>query len=124
MIEACQMKEFENYQASTLSQGMVRRLTLGMALIGKPKLVILDNPLDGIDPECKLKLIETIQRYTKHCGLLLATRDVETAQLIGQKIAVLNQGSIVAIGSVGEIIASHGKGYYAEVHTDMDRIRE
>lgn len=39
---------------------MVRRLTLGMALIGKPKLVILDNPLDGVDPECKLKLIETI----------------------------------------------------------------
>lgn len=62
---------------------MVRRLTLAMALIGRPKLVILDNPLQGVDPDCKKKLIETILTYTENRALLVATRDVDTAQLLG-----------------------------------------
>ena len=124
MIEACCLKGWENVSTVTLSYGMVRRLTLGMALIGRPKLIVLDNPLRGIDPDCKIKLIETILQYSENRALLVATRDADTASILGQKIAILKEGSFVAIGSAGQIIENHGKGYFVEIHADMKKIRE
>lgn len=79
IIEACLLKGLENTKAESMSPGQIRRLTLGMALIGKPKFVVLDNPLLGTDPFSKHKLIKTIQDFTANSSLLLATNDVEVA---------------------------------------------
>jgi len=93
----------------------MRRLTLGMALIGRPPLVILDNPLAGVDPVNKRKLIKTILKWTEGRSLLMATRDVDEAELIGDKVAIMHQGKLLAVGSVGDIIETHGEGYTLEI---------
>ena len=54
----------------------MRRLTLGMALIGRPKLIVLDNPLHNVDPISKLELIKTIQHFSEDRTLIVATRDL------------------------------------------------
>ena len=102
-----------------MSCGLKRRLTLAMALIGRPKLVILDQPLAGVDPISRRKLIKTILNYTENSALLLATNDVEVAELLSDKIAVMDEGKFIAIGSVSEIIDCHGQGYSVEIEADM-----
>lgn len=108
MIQACDLAELKDCKAGDMSHGQMRRLTLGMALIGRPKLVILDNPLDGVDPVNKRKLIQTISLYTENQALLLVTRDANLAEAIGHRIAIISQGKFLAIGSVTEILQRHG----------------
>ena len=79
-----------------------------MALIGKPKIVILDNPLDNVDPISKLKLIQTIREYTKDSTLFLATHDCNIAELLCERIAIMRSGKIMAKGTCNEIIEKHG----------------
>ena len=61
-----------------------------MALIGRPKFVILDGPFSGVDPINKFKLMQTIFKYTKKSALLLATEDCNLAELICDKIAIMH----------------------------------
>ena len=75
-----------------------------MALIGRPRLLILDNPLAGVDPVIKKKLISTILKWTEGRSLLMATRDVDEADLIADKIAIMHHGKLLGVGSIGEII--------------------
>ena len=107
-------------KTKSLSQGQIRRLTLSMALIGRPKLVVLDNPLKDIDAGSKNKLIETILQYTRNRSLLVTTSDVHTAELLGDRIAIMSSGRILATGTSSEIIENHGKGYTVEVQADMN----
>lgn len=124
MITHCQLLGLHDTKAESLSNGLKRRLTLGMALIGRPKLVILDNPVDGIDPINKQKMIRTILHYTENCALVVATRDVSVAEQLGQKIAVMSQGKFAAIGSVGEIVQNHGKGFNLTIKIDKNKLFE
>lgn len=79
MIKDCQLSGKEHVKAGELSHGTLRRLTLGMALIGRPKLVVLNNALTGVDPLNKRKLIKTILKYTEGRSLIMSTKDVEVA---------------------------------------------
>lgn len=122
MIKDCQLSGMEHVKAGELSHGNLRRLTLGMALIGRPKLVVLNNPLNGVDPLNKRKLIKTILKYTEGRSLIMSTKDVEVAQLIGHRVGILNKGALAAIGTVGEILRNHGQGYSMELQVDMDKL--
>jgi len=95
-----------------------------MALIGRPKLVVLINPLSGVDPINKRKLINTILKYTEGRSLVLSTKDVEVAQLIGHKVGVLTQGGLAAIGSVAEILKNHCQGFNIELRVDTDSLEK
>jgi ABC-type multidrug transport system ATPase subunit len=94
-----------------------------MALIGKPPLVILSNPLAGVDPSNKRKLIKTIKTWTEGRSLLMSTMNVDEAELIGDKVAIMHQGKLLAVGSVGEIIETHGEGYTLEIQADCKRLK-
>lgn len=93
-----------------------------MALIGRPRLLILDNPLAGVDPVNKRKLINTILQWTEGRALLMSTRDVEEAELIADKLAIMHQGKLLAVGSVGKIIQTHCQGYTLEIQADIKKL--
>ena len=86
-----------------------------MALIGRPQLLILDNPLAGVDPITKKKLVKTILKWSEGRSLLMVTTDVEECELITDKVGIMHQGKLLAVGSVTEIIKTHGKGYTLEI---------
>ena len=75
-----------------------------MALIGRPQLLILDNPLAGVDPITKKKLIKTILKWSEGRSLLMVTRDVEECELLADKLGIMHQGRLLAVGSVSEVI--------------------
>ena len=108
IIDDCLLNGHEDIEAGNMSHGMLRRLTLAMALIGKPEFVVLDDPLQGIDPVTKHKLIGTIHEYTSASTLLLATSECDEAELLCDRIAIMHHGKFMAMGRPSQIIEQHG----------------
>jgi ABC-2 type transport system ATP-binding protein len=91
----------------TLSGGQRPRLDLGVALVGDPELLFLDEPTTGFDPAARRNAWETI-RSLRELGktILLTTHYIEEAAQLADRVAVLRQGEIVASGTPAELIAS------------------
>jgi ABC-2 type transport system ATP-binding protein len=91
----------------TLSGGQKRRLDLGIALVGDPELLFLDEPTTGFDPGARRAAWETI-RSLRSLGktILLTTHYIEEAQQLADRVAVLRLGEIVAAGTPGELTAA------------------
>jgi ABC-2 type transport system ATP-binding protein len=94
-------------KARTLSGGQQRRLDLGLALIGDPELLFLDEPTTGFDPGARRAAWETI-RSLRSLGktILLTTHYIEEAQRLADRVAVLRRGEIVASGTPAELTAA------------------
>jgi ABC-2 type transport system ATP-binding protein len=91
----------------TLSGGQKRRLDLGIALVGDPELLFLDEPTTGFDPGARRAAWETI-RSLRSLGktILLTTHYIEEAQQLADRVAVLRLGEIVAAGTPAELTAA------------------
>ena len=91
----------------TLSGGQKRRLDLGIALVGDPELLFLDEPTTGFDPGARRAAWETI-RSLRSLGktILLTTHYIEEAQQLADRVAVMRQGEIVAAGTPAELTAA------------------
>ena len=91
----------------TLSGGQLRRFDLGLALVGDPELVFLDEPTTGFDPAARRQAWETI-RGLRELGktVLLTTHYMEEAQTLADRVAILRAGRIVAIGPPAELLAA------------------
>lgn len=90
--------------AETLSGGMQRRLSMAIALVHQPKLVVLDEPTTGLDIEARYEIWELI-RHLQNQGMtiLLTTHLLDEAERLCQRIGILKQGRIVAEGSLPEL---------------------
>jgi len=93
----------------TLSGGQLRRLDLGLALVGDPELLFLDEPTTGFDPAARRRAWETI-RGLRALGktILLTTHYLEEAHELADRLAILRDGHIVATGSPQELLDGHG----------------
>jgi ABC-2 type transport system ATP-binding protein len=93
-------------KSRTLSGGQRRRLDLGVALVGDPELLFLDEPTTGFDPSARRAAWETI-RSLRALGktILLTTHYIEEAHRLADRVAVLRRGEIVASGTPAELIA-------------------
>ena len=95
---------------STFSGGMQRRLNLAAGMMHSPDLVLLDEPTVGVDPQSRNHLFETLQKLKQSgCSLLYTTHYMEEAQRLCDRIAVMNEGSIVAVGTHAELAAGIGQ---------------
>jgi ABC-2 type transport system ATP-binding protein len=100
------LEEKADAKTRTLSGGQQRRLDLGVALVGDPELLFLDEPTTGFDPSARRAAWETI-RSLRSLGktILLTTHYIEEAQRLADRVAVLRRGEIVASGRPAELIA-------------------
>jgi ABC-2 type transport system ATP-binding protein len=98
------LEEKRRQRVHTLSGGQKRRLDLGLALVGDPELVFLDEPTTGFDPEARRRAGETI-RSLRDLGktILLTTHYLDEAERLCDRVAVLRDGVIAAIGRPGEL---------------------
>ncbi|MGE0688273.1 MAG: ATP-binding cassette domain-containing protein [Dehalococcoidia bacterium] len=103
----------------TYSGGMRRRLDLASALIGRPKLLFLDEPTTGLDPRSRLGLWEVIRGLVQQgTTLLLTTQYLEEADELADRIAVVDHGKVIAQGTATELKSSVG-GERIEVTVDQ-----
>ena len=103
------LEEKRKARVRTLSGGQLRRLDLGLALVGDPELVFLDEPTTGFDPAARRRAWETI-RGLRALGktVLLTTHYLEEAHELADRLAILREGRIVATGSPRDLLADHG----------------
>ncbi|HEX6700304.1 MAG TPA: ABC transporter ATP-binding protein [Gaiellaceae bacterium] len=98
------LEEKRDARVKTLSGGQKRRLDLGVALVGDPELVFLDEPTTGFDPAARRTAWEMI-RSLRALGktVLLTTHYLDEAQQLADRVAVLREGRIVSIGTPAEL---------------------
>jgi ABC-2 type transport system ATP-binding protein len=107
VIELVGLVEKRDARIKTLSGGQKRRLDLGLALVGNPDLVFLDEPTTGFDPQARRNAWEMI-RGLRALGktILLTTHYLDEAQQLADRVAVLRDGLIVTEGTPAELVAS------------------
>jgi ABC-2 type transport system ATP-binding protein len=104
VVELIGLEEKRNDRVRRLSGGQRRRLDLGLALVGDPELIFLDEPTTGFDPAARRRAWETI-RSLSALGktILLTTHYLDEVEQLADRVAVLREGRIVASGSVQEL---------------------
>ena len=110
---------------ATLSGGMKRRLAFVRSLLSRPRFLILDEPTTGLDPAVRQLLWQKIQEL-KHSGtsILLTTHYMDEAEILCDRLVVIDQGIIKAEGSPKELIRMHCSGFVALIENQgqHDRI--
>jgi len=106
VIDLVGLSEKRNARVNTLSGGQKRRLDLGIALVGDPDLVFLDEPTTGFDPAARRAAWDMI-RSLRSLGktVLLTTHYLDEAEQLADRVAVLREGRIVRIGTPRELTA-------------------
>ncbi len=107
VIELVGLAEKRDARMKTLSGGQKRRLDLGLALVGDPELVFLDEPTTGFDPAARRAAWEMI-RSLRSLGktVLLTTHYLDEAEQLADRVAVLREGQIVRVGTPRELTTS------------------
>jgi len=109
VIALVQLEEKQKSRVGNLSGGQKQRLAVACALVGDPDLLFLDEPTTGLDPQARRQLWELIEEF-KHSGrtILLTTHYMDEAQRLCERVAIMDHGKQIALGTPRELIASIG----------------
>ena len=109
VLERFELVEAADRRVSTYSGGMRRRLDLAAGLIGRPPVVLLDEPTTGLDPRSRQELWRIVDELRREgTTVLLTTQYLEEADRLAQRIAVVDRGRIAAQGTAAELKAAVG----------------
>ena len=105
VLEKVNLSEAAGKKIQALSGGMKQRVLLAQALLGSPKILILDEPSAGLDPKERIRLRDYIAELAKERIILLATHVVSDVESVADEVLLLKDGELVAHGSPAELIA-------------------
>jgi len=114
MIERLSLESVTNSKAKTLSGGMQRRLSIGMALISEPKILFLDEPTLGLDVLARRELWGVVKKLKGKVTILLTTHYLEEVEALSDRAGVMNNGVLVAVGTVEELMEQTGAGTFED----------
>jgi ABC-2 type transport system ATP-binding protein len=110
---------------STYSGGMRRRLDIGMSLIGNPRIIFLDEPTTGLDPEARIEVWRVIRSLADSgTTVFLTTQDLDEAEKLADRIAILHEGTIIVSGTLEELrqLLPPAKVEYVERQPTLEEI--
>jgi ABC-type multidrug transport system ATPase subunit len=108
-----------------LSGGMRRRLLLARGLIHDPRLLLLDEPTVGLDPQIRTELWSLIDSLrTRGKTILMSTHYIEEAERLADEVALMTEGKIISRGKPSELVAQHAGRETAEVYAPPERLAE
>jgi ABC-2 type transport system ATP-binding protein len=109
LLQALQMHEHINEVMSGFSQGMKQKIAFTAALLHRPRVLILDEPLNGLDPRSARIVKDILQRLAgEGASVIFSTHVLEIAEAVCSKITILNEGSIIAEGTAQELRSKAG----------------
>jgi len=114
-IRTAQLEEKRNSRVGTLSGGQKQRLAMACALVGDPELLFLDEPTTGLDPQARRHLWDLVDAL-KQAGrtIILTTHYMEEAERLCDRVAIMDHGRIIALGTPQQLIASVGAEHIVE----------
>lgn len=110
VVELVDLREFVDQRVSTLSGGQRRRLDLAVAVIGRPKVLFLDEPTTGFDPSARRRAWDLIS--TLRAGgttILLTTHYLEEAEFLADRVGVISRGRMLIEGAPRDLQQAHGQ---------------
>ena len=106
LLEVTNLSQVRHKKLGGYSGGMKQRVLLAQALLGDPKVVILDEPTAGLDPKERIRIRNFISSMSRNRIILLATHIVSDIESISDQILMMKKGQMVGIGTPGELIES------------------
>jgi ABC-2 type transport system ATP-binding protein len=116
VLDQVQLGEKQRARVGQLSGGQKQRLALATALVGDPELLFLDEPTTGLDPQSRRQLWELIASF-KPAGrtVILTTHYMEEAERLCDRVAIVDHGKVIALGTPRQLIASLGADQMIEL---------
>ena len=122
LLEFAQLADRAKARVDDLSGGMKRRLTIARALVNEPKVLLLDEPTTGLDPQARHILWDRLFRLKEQgTTLVLTTHYMDEAEQLCDRLVVVDKGTIMAEGSPAELIRVHSSREVLEVRFGSDR---
>lgn len=118
LLEEMNLEEKRNAQARTLSGGLQRRLNLIMALVHDPEIVILDEPEAGLDPQSRVRVRQYIQSLARRKTVILTTHNMDEADRVADRIAIIDHGELLRMGTPEELKRTIGEGDVVEIRLE------
>merc|ERR1740123_1701305 len=117
MLDQLTLMPYADRQARTFSGGMKRKLSLGIALIGNPRIIFLDEPTTGVDPESRRFVWTLISNTLRRSSpsVILTTHSMDECEALCSRIGIMVNGQLVCLGSAPHLKAVHGYGFQFEV---------
>jgi len=122
VLEAVDLTKWRGAQTKTLSGGMRRRLEIARGLVHNPQIFFLDEPTTGLDPVSRIAVWEMLNKLksTHNLTILITTHYMDEADKLCDRIAIVDHGTLVAMGTPAELKNSVAGANVVEVHFDRD----
>ena len=116
VIDDCSLRDLLDRDNRKLSGGQLQRLLLGIALVNNPRIVFLDEPTTGLDPQARRNFWDLISRIRSGgTTIILTTHYMEEAQFLCDEIAIMDVGKIITQGSPETLLKEHYKNVIIEL---------
>ena len=124
-LEMAKLGDRRDTRVDKLSGGMRRRLLIARSLVHRPRLLLLDEPTVGLDPQVRQELWALIDRLrAEGTTILMSTHYIEEAERLADTVLIMSHGQAVAAGSPAELISHHAGRYALEVYGRPDRLAQ
>ncbi len=121
ILRKVMLEDAANAHFDNLSGGQKQKTGLALALVNEPEALFLDEPTTGLDPQARRNVWEVVRELKREGKtILLTTHYLEEAQLLADRVAIMNHGKIITSGTPEDIITEHGSGERIEVQGDTD----
>ncbi len=121
-LEVVGLRERAADVVSSYSGGMKRRLNIAAGLVHQPRVLVLDEPTVGVDPQSRNHIFETVRALrARGMTVIYTSHYMEEVEALCDRVAIMDAGAIVAVGTVGELVAKYaGRGLEFELAGDID----
>jgi ABC-2 type transport system ATP-binding protein len=121
LFEAVDLRHKRLSRISRLSAGQRQRFAFGLAVMGRPKLLFLDEPTTALDPQARRFVWNFVERARREwgCTIVLTTHSMDEAQALCDRVIILDKGRVVALGAPNDLIAHHCPGYVVHLAVDQ-----
>jgi ABC-2 type transport system ATP-binding protein len=111
VLDLIDLKDRQNDKVESFSGGMKRRVNIGIGLLHQPQLIYMDEPTVGIDPQNRRRVLDTVLRLRQEMGMtvLYTSHLMEEVQELSDRVAIIDHGEVIALGTVGELIQKVGE---------------
>jgi ABC-2 type transport system ATP-binding protein len=122
LLETVELSSKRDAWVSKLSGGQKQRLSVACALAGQPELLFLDEPTTGLDPQSRRQLWTVLEKFRERGGtILITTHYMDEAHALCDRVGIMDQGKLIALGTPRELVASLGAEHVVEFACDGDR---